>query len=165
MSTASVPPTPNPQSPIPRITVAVGAIITDGEQILLIQRGHPPGEGQWTIPGGRVEVDETLPEAVRREILEECGILVEPGEPAIILDRIFRDSHGAVTGHYLIVDFWSRPVEATHPTVTASSDARSAGWFTLAEIRELATTPHLVAYLEEALQRRTTGGGCLVVGD
>jgi len=164
MSDPSVSPSPIPHPPSPRITVAVGGIITDGEQILLIQRGHPPGEGQWTIPGGRVELDETLPEAVRREIREECGIAVEPDEPAIILDRIMRDSQGAVTTHYLIVDFWARPVDSTRPTVTASSDARSAGWFTMAEIRELATTPHLVAYLEEALRRRSTGG-CLVVGD
>ncbi|HEX5416064.1 MAG TPA: NUDIX hydrolase [Chloroflexota bacterium] len=157
-------PTPNTQHPTPPITVAVGAIVTHGEQILLIQRGHPPGEGRWTIPGGRVEVDEALPEAVRREIQEECGIVVEPGQPAIMLDRLLRDERGALVAHYLIVDFWATAVGPERPTVAASSDARAAGWFTMEEIRRLPTTLNLLSYLEEAFRRRDTGG-CLVVAD
>ena len=163
MNNSAGSPTPNPQPPT-RITVAVGAIVTHGEQILLIQRGHPPGEGLWTIPGGRVEVDETLPEAVRREIQEECGIAVEPGQPAIMLDRLLHDATGTLTAHYLIVDFWATVAGSERPTVAASSDARAAGWFTMAEIRQLPTTLNLLSYLEEALRRRNNGG-CLVVAD
>src|SRR5262249_10573573 len=83
------------------ITVAVGAIVTDGEHILLIRRGHNPGKGYWSIPGGRVETGETLPAAVRREIREECSLDVAVGDVAILLDRVTRGDDGAVLSHYL----------------------------------------------------------------
>jgi ADP-ribose pyrophosphatase YjhB (NUDIX family) len=155
------------ESPAPRIVVAVGAIVVDGEGILLIQRGHPPAEGRWSIPGGRVETGETLPQAVRREIQEECGLDVAVGDIAIVLDRISRDPIGRVQSHYLILDFWATPATGrAPPIVRASSDAADAGWFTLDEARQLATTTNLVDYLEEALRRRAAGiPGCLVVGD
>jgi ADP-ribose pyrophosphatase YjhB (NUDIX family) len=151
----------------PPIVVAVGAIVTDGERILLIQRGHPPAEGRWSIPGGRVEPGETLSQAVCREIQEECGLDVAVGDVAIILDRISRDPNGGVRSHYLILDFWAYPTSGrAPPNVRASSDAADAGWFTLDEARQLATTTNLVDYLEQALRRRAAGiPGCLVVGD
>jgi ADP-ribose pyrophosphatase YjhB (NUDIX family) len=159
-------PTPNTQHPTPRIVVAVGAIVTQGEHILLIQRGHPPGDGLWSIPGGRVELGETLAEAVRREIHEECGLDVVVGDVAIVLDRIGRGSDGAVRSHYLILDFWATPANPLVAPIQASSDARAAGWFTLPELGQLQTTTNLAAYLEEALRRRAAGiPGCLVVGD
>jgi 8-oxo-dGTP diphosphatase len=167
MASAETSPTPSTQHPAPSIVVAVGAIVVDGERILLIQRGHPPAEGRWSIPGGRVEVGETLPQALRREIQEECGLDVAVGDVAIILDRITRDANGSVRSHYLILDFWATPVAGPVPTIVhASSDAADAGWFTLDEIRQLATTTNLVAYLAEAHKRRAAGlPGCLVVGD
>jgi ADP-ribose pyrophosphatase YjhB (NUDIX family) len=151
----------------PSIVVAVGAIVVDGERILLIQRGHPPAEGRWSIPGGRVEPGETLPHAVRREIQEECGLNVAVGDIAIVLDRISRDPNGQAQSHYLILDFWVTPATGhAPPIIRASSDAADAGWFTLDEARQLATTTNLVDYLEEALRRRAAGiPGCLVVGD
>ncbi|HEY8885741.1 MAG TPA: NUDIX hydrolase [Chloroflexota bacterium] len=149
-----------------KLTVAVGAIVTDGDRILLIERGHPPSQGRWSIPGGRVELGETLPQALRREIQEECGIDIDVGEPAIILDRITRHPDGAVHSHYLILDFWATPKVPLTAPILASSDASAAGWFTLAEIRQLPTTNQLVEYLEEALRRqRERIPGCLVVGD
>ncbi len=149
-----------------KITVAVGAIITDGDRILLIERGHPPSRGLWSIPGGRVELGETLPQALRREIQEECGLEIAVGEPAIILDRVSRDPEGNVRSHYHILDFWATPVSPLPAQVHASSDASAAGWFTLAEARQLPTTTNLADYLEEAFRRRREGiPGCLVVGD
>lgn len=118
-------------------------------------------EGAWSIPGGRVEFDETLPQAVCRELLEECALEVTVGDVAIILDRITRGSDGSIISHYLIVDFWA---SAAHDQVRACSDARDVGWFTLDQIRQLPTTTNLAWYLEEALRRRNTGG-CLVVSD
>jgi ADP-ribose pyrophosphatase YjhB (NUDIX family) len=152
--------------PTPCIVVAVGAIVTRDERILLIQRGHPPAEGSWSIPGGRVELGETLAEALQREIQEECGLDVVVGDVAIVLNRIGRGSDGAVRSHYLIVDFWATPANPIVAPVQAASDARAAGWFTLAELRQLQTTTNLAAYLDEALRRRAAGiPGCLVVGD
>ena len=145
------------------IVVGVGAIVTSGERILLARRGHPPMEGAWSIPGGRVEIGETLPQAVRREILEECTLDVTVGDVAIILDRITRGPDGAVLSHYLIVDFWAT---ASHERARASSDASDVGWFTLEEIRRLPTTTNLARYLKEAIDRRAAGvPGCLVVSD
>jgi 8-oxo-dGTP diphosphatase len=145
------------------IVVGVGAIVTRGDRILLARRGHPPMQGAWSIPGGRVEIDETLPQALRREIQEECTLDVTVGDVAIILDRITRGPDGAVVSHYLIIDFWAT---ATHDQARACSDASEVGWFTLEQIRQLPTTTNLAKYLEEALQRRAQGvPGCLVVSD
>lgn len=146
-----------------KIVVGVGAILTDGERILLARRGHPPAAGAWSIPGGRVEPDETLPDAVRREILEECGVEVAVGDVAIILDRISRAPDGTVVSHYLIIDFWGTVLRGQP---RAASDASAIGWFTLDEIRQLPTTTNLAGYLADALQRRARGTpGCLIVSD
>ena len=146
------------------IVVGVGAIITSGDRVLLIRRGHPPSEGAWSIPGGRVEIDETLPAAVRREIQEECCLDVTVGDVAIILDRITRGPDNAVASHYLIVDFWATTTANAQPR--AATDASAVGWFTLDQMRELSTTPNLASYLEEAMRRRALGApGCLVVHD
>src|SRR5579884_327193 len=156
-------PIPKPHDPPRSIVVGVGAIVTRDDHILLVQRGHPPMEGAWSIPGGRVEMDETLPQAVYRELLEECALEVTVGDVAIILDRITRGLDGRVISHYLIVDFWAT---AAHDQVRACSDARDVGWFTLDQIRQLPTTTNLTWYLEEALRRRSAGlPGCLVVSD
>lgn len=137
--------------------------MTSGDRILLIRRGHPPSEGAWSVPGGRVELGETLPQALHREILEECCLDVTVGDVAIILDRITRAPDGLVGSHYLIVDFWAT---ATNQQPRASSDASAVGWYTLDQIRQLPTTPNLASYLEDALRRRTSGAaGCLVVSD
>ncbi len=164
---SSQPLTPSTQNPEPRIVVAVGAIVADGERILLIQRGHAPSKGLWSIPGGRVELGETLPQALRREIQEECGLDVAVGDLAIVLDRVTRDAAGNVRSHYLILDFWATPTSGhASPVVTASSDAADVGWFTLPEVRQLPTTNNLIDYLTEAVHRRNAGiPGCLVVGD
>jgi 8-oxo-dGTP diphosphatase len=151
----------------PTIVLAVGAIVTDDERILLVQRGHPPSQGSWSIPGGRVELGETLPQALRREILEECGLEIAVGDPAIALTRITRNTDGSVRSHYVIFDFWATPASGPAPTVLrASSDASDIGWFTLDQTRRLPTTSNLVEYLAEALRRRKERiPGCLVVGD
>jgi len=144
------------------ITVAVGAIVADGERFLLIRRGHAPSLGAWSIPGGRVEVGETLPEALKREIFEECSIEIAVGDVAILLDRVARQPDGTVRSHYLIVDFWST-LSSGEPT--AGTDAAEIGWFTLDQMRALPTTNQLPEYIEAALLRRAAGQGPLVVSD
>lgn len=144
------------------ITVAVGAIVTDGDRFLLIRRGHAPSLGSWSIPGGRVEVGETLPEALKREIFEECSIEIAVGDVAILLDRVSRQSDGSVRSHYLIVDFWAT-LSSGEPF--AGTDAAEIGWFTLDQMRGLSTTNQLPEYIESALLRRAAGQGPLVVAD
>jgi ADP-ribose pyrophosphatase YjhB (NUDIX family) len=90
-----------PEQPI----VGVGGIIFQGESVLLIRRGREPALGQWSIPGGVVDLGESLEKAVVREILEETGVEAEPLTLVKVLDRIFRDPEGRVAYHYVLVDF------------------------------------------------------------
>jgi ADP-ribose pyrophosphatase len=82
----------------------VGAIVVRDSRVLLIQRGQPPSEGLWAIPGGRVELGETLQEAAEREIKEETGLTIRARNPIHTFDVILRDEGGRVRFHYVIVD-------------------------------------------------------------
>jgi ADP-ribose pyrophosphatase YjhB (NUDIX family) len=88
-----------------RPIVGVGAIIVENGRVLLARRGNPPRAGQWSLPGGAVELGETLRAATEREALEETGLIVEAGQVVEILDRIIPGNNGAVQFHYVLVDF------------------------------------------------------------
>jgi 8-oxo-dGTP diphosphatase len=91
---------PPPSRPI----VGVGAVVVLDGRVLLIKRGKEPLKGCWTLPGGTVELGETLEEAVVRELQEETGLLVAPREMLAVFDRIQRES-GRIAYHYVIVDY------------------------------------------------------------
>src|SRR3989304_272920 len=91
-----------PNSPI----IGVGAIIFNGDQVLLAKRGQEPGKGLWTLPGGVVELGECLEEAVKREILEELSVEIRICGLVRLLDRIVRDEAGKIRYHYVIADYW-----------------------------------------------------------
>lgn len=88
--------------------VGVGAIVVDSGKVLLVKRKHEPLAGEWSIPGGAVEVGETLEGCVAREILEETGLDVTVGPVVEVLDRITRDADGRVRYHYVLVDYLCR---------------------------------------------------------
>jgi 8-oxo-dGTP diphosphatase len=88
-----------------RPMVGVAAIIFRGEEVLLVQRGREPAFGQWSLPGGLVEVGEDLHQAVRREVLEEVQLRVEVMDVVAVLDRILYDREGRIEYHYVLVDF------------------------------------------------------------
>src|SRR5438045_6342977 len=90
--------------------VGVGAIIIEGERVMLVKRAHPPIQGQWSIPGGVLEVGGMVREAAVREAREETGLVVEAGELLGVYDRIIRGSDRRVQYHYLLVDFLCRRV-------------------------------------------------------
>jgi len=114
--------------------VAVGGVVIKEDRVLLVRRGKPPSEGEWAIPGGSVELGETLQEAVRREILEETGISIRVGEPVHIFDDVRRDEAGRVRFHYVILDFSG---EFLSGEVRAADDARDARWVSPAEFSQL----------------------------
>jgi ADP-ribose pyrophosphatase YjhB (NUDIX family) len=103
--------------------VGVGAVIVDGERVVLIKRRYEPLAGQWSLPGGAVEVGETLEDSVAREMLEETGLDVEVGPVIEVFDRITRDEDGRVRYHYVLVDYLCWPI-AGH--LKAGSDVDDA---------------------------------------
>ncbi len=92
--------------------VGIGAIIIEGDRVVLVKRAHPPIQGHWSIPGGVLEVGEMVREAAVREAREETGLIVEPGELLGVYDRILRDPEQRVQYHYVLIDFLCRPSAA-----------------------------------------------------
>jgi 8-oxo-dGTP diphosphatase len=111
--------------------VGVGAIIIEGDSVVLVKRGHPPLAGEWSIPGGLLEVGETLRQAAVREALEETGLRVEVGELLGVYDRILRDADERTLYHYVLIDFLCRRIAGEFQ---AADDAAEARWFTRGEI-------------------------------
>jgi 8-oxo-dGTP diphosphatase len=135
-----------PQSPI----VAVGAVILDGDRIVLVQRNREPSWGLWAFPGGAVELGESIHEAVRREALEETGLIVEVGEVATVIDHIVCDAQGQVLYHYIIIDYLARPVGGT---LRAGSDVSDVRWATLADVEALEMTGTAQEFARHLLSR------------
>ncbi len=118
-----------------RPVVGVGAIIIENDRVLLIQRGHAPMQGEWSLPGGALEVGETLEDGVKREVLEETGLHVKPVARVEVFDRIARDKSGRVQYHYVLVDFLCR---VTGGSASCASDAMDLRWATRDELDEIA---------------------------
>jgi len=108
-----------------RPIVGVGAVVVDNGQVLLVKRGHAPLLGEWSLPGGSVEVGETLEEAVVREVAEETGLTVTVGRVIEVFDRIQRGTDGRIEYHFVIVDYLCRPVAGS---LAAATDATDASW-------------------------------------
>jgi ADP-ribose pyrophosphatase YjhB (NUDIX family) len=121
----------------------VGAIMTDPDgRLLLIRRGHDPGAGLWSVPGGRVERGETDAEAVIREIREETGLAIKPGRLIGSVERPGTDPETV----YAIRDY---AAEVIGGTLAAGDDADDARWVTREELDDLPLTPGLAAALTQ----------------
>jgi ADP-ribose pyrophosphatase YjhB (NUDIX family) len=118
-----------PETPL----IGVGAIVVEDGRALLVKRGHPPLAGEWSIPGGVLEIGELLREAAVREAKEETGLLVEPGEILGVYDRLIRVGE-RVQYHYVLIDFLCRRVSGD---LQPGSDAEDVRWFTAEEIETL----------------------------
>ena len=107
--------------------VAVGAVVFRRGRVLLVKRGRPPAEGDWAIPGGGVDLGETLQAAAEREVLEETGVAVRAGEPVFTFDAVDRDDAGRVRFHYVIVDLAAEYVAGEPRPGDDAADARWVG--------------------------------------
>lgn len=114
-----------------RPIVGVGAVIVESGRALVVRRGTEPLKGQWSIPGGVVELGETLRQAAAREAKEETGLEVEPGEVLEVVDRIMRDAEQKIQYHYVLVDFLCRRIAGK---ARSGADASELRWITPEEL-------------------------------
>jgi ADP-ribose pyrophosphatase len=126
--------------------IAVGVIVIRGDKVLLVRRGQPPGEGLWAVPGGSVELGETLKEAAEREVKEETGVTVRAGGPVHAFDLIDRDDDGKNRFHYVIVDLTADYVSGNP---RPGDDVHEARWVTQGELPELRVSKPTRQVLEE----------------
>jgi 8-oxo-dGTP diphosphatase len=119
-----------PETPL----VGVGAIIIENARVVLVKRGHAPLLGKWSIPGGVLEIGETLRAAVVREAREETGLTIEPGELLGVFERVIPDERGRLRYHFVLIDFLCRRVAGD---LAAADDAEQARWFLREELGAL----------------------------
>jgi len=136
-----------PDRPIP----GMGAIIFKADSVLLVRRLHPPRAGEWTIPGGKQELGETIEQTAARELMEETGIVADLLGTAAVLDLIHRDEAGRIQFHYLIVDFWG---EWRSGELVAGDDAADARWVPLSDLTEVGLADKTVALIQQVAERR-----------
>jgi 8-oxo-dGTP diphosphatase len=136
-----------------RPIVGVGAVVIDGDRVLLVRRANEPLKGEWSLPGGAVETGETLRDAIKREVLEETGLEVAVGAVVEVLDRIRRDGDGRVRFHYVLVDFVCRP---SGGTLCCASDADEAAWVTVADLPAYHVADATVAVIRRGFEHRSS---------
>jgi len=138
----------NPTAPV----VGVGGVVVRDGRVLLIRRGKQPLYGRWVVPGGTVELGESLGQALVREMREETGLEVEPIELITVFDRIHRDG-ARVVYHYVIVDYLCRWRSGE---ARAASDALDVAWATPEELERYDLEAKALEVVHEAFRRART---------
>jgi 8-oxo-dGTP diphosphatase len=137
-----------------RPVVGVGAIVVDGNRVLLVRRGHEPLKGEWSIPGGAVELGETLEVAIAREVREETGLEIDVGPMVDVFDRIRFDPDGRPLYHYVLIDFVCRPIGGT---LASASDAADVTWASLIELTQYDVNDATISVIGKAFERARSG--------
>ena len=133
--------------------VGVGAVIVDAGRVLLVKRKYEPLAGRWSLPGGAVEVGETLEQSIAREMLEETGLVIEVGPVIEVFDRITRDADGRVRYHFVLVDYLCWPVAGM---LQAGSDVAEAVFVEPEAMGPYGLTAKATAVIERALELNRT---------
>ena len=131
----------------------VGGVVIRGREVLLVKRAHPPRAGEWSLPGGRLELGESLVDGVRREVREETGIDVSVGPLVEVFDRVHRDVDGRVRYHFVIADYLCHPIGGA---LAAGDDAVDARWVPRGEVAGLGVNAHAIAVIEKAFAAHQT---------
>ncbi len=130
--------------------VGVGAVIVQDGRAVIVRRAGEPLAGEWSVPGGVLELGETLRQGAVREAHEETGLRVEAGELLDVFDSIFPDPDGRTRYHYVLIDFLCR---VTGGELRAGSDVSDARWITAADIPSLNLRDSIAAVLRRGLAR------------
>jgi ADP-ribose pyrophosphatase len=133
-----------------RPMVGVGAIIVDGGRVALVKRGQAPLLGEWSIPGGMLELSETLRQGAEREALEETGLAVRATELLGVFDRVLLDDERQCQYHYVLIDFLCERISGD---LHAAGDAADARWFTVEEISELPLSEDTASVIRMGLEK------------
>ncbi len=138
-----------PKQPI----VGVGAIIIHDGKMLIVKRGSDPGKGKWSVPGGLVELGETVKEAVEREVLEECNLKVEASHLIDIVDNIIRDKNGRIKYHFIILDFFAK---LRGGKLKPNSEIIEAKWVPIDEVERYDLTNTFREFMKRNLSKLKT---------
>jgi 8-oxo-dGTP diphosphatase len=136
-----------------RPIVGVGAVIVDRGLVVLVKRGSPPLLGEWSLPGGVVELGETLRAATEREALEETGLIVKADEVVEVLDRIIPGKDGAPQYHYVLIDFLCT---VSGGELRASGDAADAQWASESELEKYKLEQPAIKVIRKGFEKFTT---------
>lgn len=131
-----------PEHPI----IGVGAVVVQDGRVLLVRRATEPLLGEWSVPGGMLELGEKLRDGVRREVREETGLEVEVGDVLEVFDSIFTDPEGRTQYHYVLIDYFCW---ANGGALRAASDVSDVGWFTPETLPSL----HLRDTIEQVVRK------------
>jgi mutator protein MutT len=131
-----------------RPLLGVGALIVEQNRVLLVRRANPPLQGQWSIPGGLVEVGETTKAAVIREVREETELVIEPVKLVEVFERIISDATGRVQYHFVLMDYLCRVLSGE---ALAGSDVSELRWASFGELETLGVAPDTCAVIRKVL--------------
>lgn len=131
-----------------RPLIGVGAVIVENGSAVIVRRAHEPLKDEWSIPGGVLEIGETLRSGAAREALEETGLVVEPGEVLEVLDRILRDGAGGIQFHYVLIDFLCHRISGE---LRAGGDASEVRWINRNELESFPIADSAAAVIRKAL--------------
>ncbi len=129
--------------------VGVGAVVVRDGRALIVKRAHEPRKGEWSLPGGMLDLGESLVDAARREVKEETGLDVHPGPIIETFDRVHRDPDGRIRYHFVIVDF---VCESPQGDPVAGSDAEAVAWVTADELEAYGVNAHAAAVIRKGLE-------------
>jgi ADP-ribose pyrophosphatase YjhB (NUDIX family) len=131
--------------------VGVGVVVWKDDKFLLIQRGKQPRQGQWSIPGGRQELGETVRETAAREVLEETGLSIEVTDFLDVVDSIQKDEKGEIVFHATLIDYSG---EWLSGDAQASSDAQDIAWHGLDDLKDLGLWRETERIIRESAELR-----------
>ena len=133
-----------------RPVVGVGAVIVDAGHVALVKRGQAPLLGEWSIPGGMLELGETLRQGAEREALEETGLVVRATELLGVFDRVERDDEKRCQYHYVLIDFLCERISGD---LHAAGDAADARWFNSEEVTKLPLPGDTAAVIRMGMEK------------